>query len=143
MNRYAISLFFVMSIVTSPATVLALNKQKAQSNQNVKGSWNLTLTRSASPPRTIELTHVGSTIQGAYIAKDGQRKSISSARISNGYFYFRVTDLSLFFEMRFVDTRLEGTMTDYGSSVKKPAEPVRMVRQISRAIDTRQRRSDR
>lgn len=128
MNRYAISLFLMMSFAASPLSASALNNQKAQSNQSVSGSWSLTLLRVTSPPRTIKLTQVGSAIKGAYIAKDGTEKIISSGRISNGYVYFRVAELSLFFEMRFVGSRLEGTMTDYASSIKKPAEPVKMVR---------------
>jgi hypothetical protein len=130
MNRYTMFLLLLVSVGLLPWTVRGQVTQAKLANPSVRGSWSLVLTRYASQePRTLEFTQVGSIINGAYITKNGDRKTISSARVTNGYFYFRVTDLKLYFEMRFVGARLlEGKMTDYGSRVKKPADPVRMER---------------
>ena len=131
MNRCTMFLFLLVSVgLLLPLTARGQVTQVRQTNPSVRGSWSLVLTRYASQePRTLEFTQAGSVINGVYITKNGERKSISSARISNGHFYFRVTDLNLYFEMRFVGTRLlEGKMTDYSSRVKKPADPVRMER---------------
>jgi hypothetical protein len=134
MNRNATYLFLLVSIGLLPLTVGGQVTQARVPNQSVKGSWSLVLTRlPRQEPRILEFTQVGNVITGSYITKSGGSKSISSARISNGYFYFRVADLKLYFEMRFVgDGRLEGKMTDYGSTEKKPADPVRMTRRVMR-----------
>lgn len=131
MNRYTMFLFLLVSVGSLlPVTVRSQVAQSRLTNPSVRGAWSLILTRYPNhEPRTLEFTQAGYVINGAYITKNGERKSISSARVSNGYFYFRVTDLSLYFEMRFVGARLlEGKMTDYSSRVKKPADPVRMQR---------------
>lgn len=132
MNRYTIFLLLLISVGLLPLTVHGQGVKQVSrlAIPSVRGSWSLFLTRYAGQePRILDFSQAGNVISGTYMTKTGQRLSISSARISNGVFYFRVADLKLYFEMRFVGPRLlDGKMTDYGSKVKKPADPVRMER---------------
>src|SRR5215211_4216924 len=95
-------------------------------NSFIVGTWTLTNLSNPGDGRIIAFTDT--SLAGTYYTNDKQQKRISNAVYKDGYLYFKIPDLQLYFEMRRVGNRFDGKMTFYGDSEKRAPEPVRMTK---------------
>jgi len=102
-------------------------KPREQSdNSFIVGSW--TLTNLSYPGDGRVITFTDTSLAGTYYTNAKQQKRISNAVYKEGYLYFKIPDLQLYFEMRKVGSRFDGKMTFYGTNEKRAPEPVRMTK---------------
>jgi hypothetical protein len=76
----------------------------------------------------VRVTFTDTSLAGTYYTNDNQPKRISNAVYKDGYLYFKIPELQLYFEMRRVGDRFDGKMTVYGTSEKRAPEPMRMTK---------------
>ena len=113
--------------------VLSTGFQKAPPSDNsfVVGTWTLTNLSYPSDGRVITFTDT--TLAGTYYTNARQKKRITNAVYKDGYLYFKIPELQLYFEMRRVGARFDGKMTFYGTNEKRAPEPVRMTKNTQTA----------
>ena len=123
-TKYFLCLTLVLAVATlSPG----FQKTRAQSdNSFIVGTW--TLTNLAYPSDGRQIVFTDTSLAGTYYTNNRQQKRISNAVYRDGYLYFKIPELQLYFEMRRVGNRFDGKMTVYGTSEKRAPEPVRMTK---------------
>jgi len=117
----------VTTLLISEGRVAAFQKTGPPSqNGFVVGKWTLTRANSANDGRQIEFNNA--RLEGTYRTSQGKQIPIKNARYKNGYLYFNVPDLRLYFEMRKVGDHFEGKMTAFSVTEKKMPEAVLMTK---------------
>lgn len=101
--------------------------ERAVRPRTVVGSWTLT-TATDQSGRNVAFRVENGQVVGTYFTQNGEGKAIANTRFVNGHFYFEVPEFGLYFEVRLVQGRLEGTMTAYSKDQKRVPEPVVLTR---------------
>lgn len=101
--------------------------ERAMRPRTVVGSWTLT-TATDQSGRNVEFKVENGQVVGTYVTQNGDGKAIGNTRFANGHFYFEVPEFGLYFDVRLVQGRLEGTMTAYSKDEKRVPEPVVLTR---------------
>jgi len=102
-------------------------QERAIGPRNVVGSWTLT-TASDQRGRNVEFKVENGQVVGTYVTQSGEGKAITNTRFANGHFYFEVPEFPLYFDVTWIEGRLEGTMMAYSREEKRVPEPVVLAR---------------
>jgi len=124
LTRYSLCLTLLLAVaILSPG----FQKTRAQTeNSFIVGTW--TLTNLSYPKDGRKIVFTDTSLAGTYFTNGNQQKRITNAVYRDGYLYFKIPELQLYFEMRRVGNRFDGKMTIYGTNEKRAPEPVRMTK---------------
>ena len=124
LTRYSLCLTLLLAVaILTPG----FQKPREQSdNTFIVGTW--TLTNLSYPGDGRRIIFTDTSLAGVYYNNKNQQKRISNAVYKDGYLYFKIPELQLYFEMRKVGNRFDGKMTVYGTGEKRAPEPVRMTK---------------
>lgn len=126
-------LFFMIALMIFMGAPFATDssvkgiQERAVAPRNVVGNWTLT-TATDQSGRRVDLRVENGQVAGTYFTQNGVGKAIANTRFANGHFYFEVPDFGLYFDVRLVQGRLEGTMIAYSKDQKRVPEPVVLTR---------------
>lgn len=120
LTRYSLCLTLLLAVA-----ILSSGFQQSE-NTFIVGTWTLTNLSYPNDGRRIIFTDT--SLAGTYYTNDNKEKRITNAIYKDGYLYFKIPELQLYFEMRRVGNRFDGKMTVYGTNEKRAPEPMRMTK---------------
>lgn len=124
LTKYSLCLTLLLTVAI-PGNGFQKNPEQSD-NSFMVGMWTLTNLSYPGDGRLIIFTDT--SLAGTYYTNDKHQKRISNAVYKDGYLYFKIPELQLYFEMRKVGNRFDGKMTVYGTNEKRAPEAVRMTK---------------
>lgn len=124
--KYCLTALAVTTLLMSEGQVRPFPKAGVQDQTSfVVGTW--TLTRTANPKDQRQL-NFNARLEGTYRNSQNKETPIKNVKYKDGYLYFNVPDLHLYFEMRKVGDHFEGRLTVFSATEKKKPEAVVMTK---------------
>jgi hypothetical protein len=124
---FLIALMVFMGVPFATGFSVKGTQERVVGPRTVVGDWTLT-TASDQRGRNVEFRVENGHVAGTYVTQGGERKAITNTRFANGRFYFEVPEFPLYFDVGWVEGRLEGTMMAYSREEKRVPEPVVLTR---------------
>lgn len=128
--------FLFLLLIAGFIGLVFTSSTHAQDKQlkKLSGNWDLSKINDSNVKRAISFTITTEQTTGVFTDSNGQNKTITNIKFSNGAYSFRVPDLGLVFKsIKFSGKNLEGNMID-SNMIDNSSEKPRLVPQAVRLV---------